>query len=140
MNGINVTVVETPVEVTTDGSGEIVVSLNPITFTIETATSGPQGGAGAQGVTGIQGAIGTQGTGGLQGIQGPAGVTQVIAYTHIQGVSSDVWTINHSLGFYPNVTVVDSAGTIVEGEINYLTTNALVLNFSAAFSGNAYLS
>lgn len=64
----------------------------------------------------------------------------VVAYHHIQSVSSAVWTVNHNLGWKPNVTVQDSAGTIVEGEITYTSSNSLTLTFTGAFSGNAYLS
>ena len=75
---------------------------------------------------------------------GTAGATEVVvpdlAYAHTQSVASATWTINHNLDFYPNVTVVDSAGTIVEGEIAYTSRNQIVLTFSAAFSGTAYLS
>lgn len=71
-------------------------------------------------------------------------VTQVvvpdIAYAHTQGTASATWTILHNLDFYPNVTVVDSAGTIVEGEITYTNRNQIVLTFAASFSGKAYLS
>lgn len=75
---------------------------------------------------------------------GTGGTTEVVvpdlAYAHTQGTSNSTWTINHNLDFYPNVTVVDSAGTIVEGEIAYTSRNQVVLTFSAAFSGKAYLS
>lgn len=76
------------------------------------------------------------------GTPGTAELTppQDLAYAHNQGTSSATWTINHNLDFYPNVTVVDSAGTIVEGEISYTSRNQIVLTFSAAFSGKAYLS
>jgi hypothetical protein len=40
----------------------------------------------------------------------------------------------------PNVTVQDSAGNIVEGEIAYTNTNSLTVSFASAFSGKAYLS
>ena len=63
-----------------------------------------------------------------------------VAYTHTQGVSSATWTINHNLGFYPNLTVQDSAGTIYEGEITYTNSDSLTVTFSSAFSGKAYLS
>ena len=63
-----------------------------------------------------------------------------VAFNHQQGIASNTWTIRHNLNFYPNVTVVDSAGTIVEGEITYTNRNSLVLTFQSAFSGNAYLS
>jgi hypothetical protein len=120
-----------------------------------------QGGArGAQGVQGVQGTTGSQGTGvSLQTVENliagaaldttddlPEGVTNKyftvgrVAYIHTQGVASDTWTINHNLGFYPNLTVVDSGGTIYEGEITYTNTVSLTVTFSAAFSGKAYLS
>lgn len=63
-----------------------------------------------------------------------------VAYRHAQGTSSAVWNIKHNLGFYPNVTVEDSAGTTVEGEIDYIDINNIRLTFSSAFSGYAYLS
>jgi hypothetical protein len=66
--------------------------------------------------------------------------TQVISYVHNQGTASATWTINHNLNFYPNVTIQDSGGTIVEGEIAYTTRNTIIATFSAAFSGKAYLS
>ena len=71
-------------------------------------------------------------------------VTEVVvpdlAYAHTQGTASATWTIVHNLDFFPNVTVVDSGGTIVEGEIAYTNRNQVVLTFSASFSGKAYLS
>jgi hypothetical protein len=63
-----------------------------------------------------------------------------VAYHHTQGTSSATWTINHNLGWYPNVTVQDSGGSIVEGEITYTSVNSLRITFTGAFSGNAYLS
>lgn len=62
------------------------------------------------------------------------------AYRHSQGVADNIWTINHNLKFHPNATVVDSAGTIVEGDIEYLDINTIRITFTAAFSGYAYLS
>ena len=66
--------------------------------------------------------------------------TSRVSYTHTQGVASATWTINHNLHFHPNVTVQDSAGNIVEGEIAYTNSDSLVVTFSTAFSGEAYLS
>lgn len=62
------------------------------------------------------------------------------SYIHVQNTPASTWTITHSLGFYPNVTVSDSAGTILEGQIEYPDVTTIVLTFSAAFSGKAYLS
>ena len=77
----------------------------------------------------------TAGTGG-----GGGGGTQVVAYHHKQQSSSAVWTITHNLNFYPNVTTMDSGGSIVEGELEHLSRNTLRVTFLAAFSGDAYLS
>jgi hypothetical protein len=61
-------------------------------------------------------------------------------HIHTQGTASTSWTITHALGGYPSVMVVDSAKTVVYGEINYLSTSQVVVNFSSAFSGFAYLT
>jgi len=61
-------------------------------------------------------------------------------HIHTQATPSTSWTINHTLGGYPAVSVVDSAKTVVYGEITYISTSQVVVNFSSAFSGNAYLT
>jgi hypothetical protein len=63
-----------------------------------------------------------------------------VAFTHTQQIPSASWTILHNLNFNPNVTVVDSAGTNVEGEVRYTNPNQLVVVFASAFTGYAYLS
>jgi hypothetical protein len=79
---------------------------------------------------------------GETGPQGPSGQVDpsLIAYAHTQNVASDTWSITHGLGFIPNITVVDSGGTVVEGSYNYPNANTVVLTFSSPFSGKAYLS
>ena len=67
-------------------------------------------------------------------------ISNRVAYTHHQGIASAVWHINHNLGFYPNVTVEDSAENVVEGDIAYTDFNNLTITFSASFGGIAYLS
>jgi len=61
-------------------------------------------------------------------------------YVFNQMVSSDLWTITHNLGRHPAVTVVDSAGGFVVGDITYTDTNTLQISFSAEFSGKVYLN
>jgi hypothetical protein len=73
---------------------------------------------------------------GPAGPPGPAGGT----YVHNQGVSAASWIVEHDLGYFPNVTVIDSGGTEVEGDIAHIDQNTVTLSFSAAFSGTAYLS
>jgi hypothetical protein len=61
-------------------------------------------------------------------------------YVHTQTSPSLNWTITHNLNKYPSVTIVDSAGTVVEGDIAYSNTNAVVVTFSSTFSGKAYFN
>ena len=71
---------------------------------------------------------------------GGGGDDQVLGYVFTQGTAATTWTINHPLPFPPNVTVVDSTGTQVEGDVVYIDADTLTVGFSAAFSGIAYLS
>ena len=61
-------------------------------------------------------------------------------FTYEQTTPSDTWTINHNLGKHPSVSVVDSSGDLVEGDCNYIDEYSLVLTFSGAFSGKAFLN
>jgi hypothetical protein len=65
---------------------------------------------------------------------------QELGYVHEQPSPASVWTISHGLGFTPNITVVDSSGTVVEGSYNYPNSDTVVATFSGSFSGKAYLS
>jgi hypothetical protein len=51
-----------------------------------------------------------------------------------------IWTINHNLNFYPNVTVFDSGNNIVETHISYNNANTAIIIMNSAISGIAYLS
>lgn len=73
------------------------------------------------------------------GVPGPRGGS-VAAYRHSQGVASAVWVIDHGMGFYPNVTVLDSTGREVVGFVQYPSADRVVLTFAAPFGGEAYLS
>lgn len=64
----------------------------------------------------------------------------ISTYIHDQGTSSIVWTIVHNLDKRPSATVVDTAGTVVSGEISYVSNNEIEINFNNAFSGKAYLN
>lgn len=61
-------------------------------------------------------------------------------YFHEQNIPAQVWTIEHNLGKYPSVNVLDSSGSEIIGDIQYLNSNTVQLNFSAAFSGTATLN
>jgi len=61
-------------------------------------------------------------------------------YLHIQSVPSARWEITHPLGFNPAVTVLDSTGRQVEGDVSYPDLDTVLVEFNAAFSGSAHLS
>lgn len=65
---------------------------------------------------------------------------KTVEYTHLQGSASNTWTINHNLGKYPSIMVVDSAGSVVIGDVSYVTINQIIVYFSGTFSGKAYLN
>jgi hypothetical protein len=115
---------------------------------ISIAAAGPQG---AQGPAGARGATGPAGAPGATGATGPAGapgadgiaaeeVAALVSYTHTQVTPSSTWTVTHNLQFYPNVTVFDSANSMIEGTVTHTDSNSLSITFSAAISGKAHLS
>lgn len=74
------------------------------------------------------------------GVLGPISAGSDKYYRHNQSTASSIWTIVHPLDKYPSVTIVDSAGDEVEGAINYVGLTTIVVSFSAAFSGSAFLN
>lgn len=61
-------------------------------------------------------------------------------FVFTQSSVSSTWNITHALGGNPSVTIVDSAGTVVTGNIVYNSTTSITLSFTAPFSGFAYLT
>ena len=134
------------------------VTIDEENVVIELGTSGPQGGRGTgilNGTTAPDNTIGIVGDFFLNttnmNLYGPKTESgwgtptdlvgsQELGYVHIQSVPASVWNITHGLGFTPNITVVDTAGTVVEGSYNYPNSSTVVLSFIGAFSGRAYLS
>lgn len=57
-----------------------------------------------------------------------------------QNVPSAVWYVEHNLGKYPSVSVVDSGNNVVIGDVSYVDDNNLKIQFSSAFSGKAYMN
>lgn len=70
------------------------------------------------------------------------GITDDRHHTHKQAQAAKVWTVAHNLGKRPAVTVVDSAGTVVIGEVDYIRTGvtALGANWLSKTSGGAALT
>lgn len=67
-------------------------------------------------------------------------VKEKSGFVYSQSTVSAVWNITHDLDVYPSVTVVDSGGNLVIGDVRYTGPNTLTIRFSAPFSGTAYLS
>jgi len=57
-----------------------------------------------------------------------------------QGVPATTWNIQHDLGKFPSITVIDTADTVVTGQYTYIDNNNVTLTFSAGFAGKAYLN
>jgi hypothetical protein len=112
-------VVVTPIPVNTVIVSPPVGSTSANTVVdVGAATTGPQGPAGPAGAAGASGGF----------------------FTFTQASPASTWTISHGLGYRPNISVVDSAGSQVEGNAVWTDINNLTITFSGAFSGVAYLS
>lgn len=146
---VNIVDINLTVSEPADNTVTVAQNTNSITTTqtvnnVSVASVGLQGPPGSTGATGPTGAAGSQGPQGPQGETGPQGPQGIAAshatYTHNQNTSSSTWTITHNLNCFPSVMVVDSAGSVVYGNIEYLDANSLRLTFVAAFGGKAYLN
>lgn len=104
-----------------DGAPVVEVLAETEIQTVEVGVSGPQGVRGFKGDEGEKGDVG--------------GV-----YLHVQSTPSALWVIEHGLGFKPNVTVIDSAGTQNVGTVTWPDDDTMTIQFLAGFSGEAYLS
>lgn len=65
---------------------------------------------------------------------------QTQRYVHTQTVASSTWNITHPLGGRPSVTVVDTAETVVIGDVAYNSDTSVTVSFTSPFSGYAYLT
>ena len=61
-------------------------------------------------------------------------------FVFTQGTPATTWNIQHNLGKFPSITVIDTGNTVVIGEYNYTSNTNVILTFSAAFAGKAYLN
>jgi hypothetical protein len=67
-----------------------------------------------------------------------ASAPMTFVYTQVSAATT--WDIVHNLGYYPNVTVVDSGNNSLETDVQYISATELKVLLSAATSGKAYLS
>lgn len=92
------------------------------------------------GVEGEPGPKGDPGEPGPAGPEGPAGPPGGASYIHDQIAVADQWVIEHNLGRYPSVTVVDSGDTVVFPDVHYDSANQVTIMFGSSTSGKVYLS
>ena len=61
-------------------------------------------------------------------------------FVFTQAVPSIEWTVQHNMDKFPSVSVVNNNNILMYGNTTYVDTNNLIINFSAGFSGKAYLN
>ena len=61
-------------------------------------------------------------------------------YVHDQAQPSSIWTINHPLNKKVSVTITDTAGTVVEGQVIINDNSQVIITFNNPFSGIAVLN
>ena len=61
------------------------------------------------------------------------------SYDYTQSTPSMMWDIVHNLNSFPSVTVLDSAGHQMHGDVRYISRNELTCSFTATFAGTAHL-
>lgn len=62
------------------------------------------------------------------------------SFEFTQATAASIWNIKHNMNKYPSVSIVDSGGNIIYGDVEYIDLNNCVCHFSAPFSGKAYLN
>jgi hypothetical protein len=68
------------------------------------------------------------------------GPGSAVSYTHVQSTPASVWSINHPLSFMPNISLVDTADDVIEGDVSYDSPSLITVTYSGATGGKAYLS
>lgn len=118
-----------PVVVAVDNSGNVVepavqyTDVNTVVLTFDVAVSGKAYLSGISGSNSFPDTIVTNGT-----------------YVFTQSVAATTWNIAHNLGEFPSVDVVDSTGTVITAQVQYVDNNNVTITFDVAVSGKAYLN
>lgn len=56
-------------------------------------------------------------------------------YVYEQTIASDIWTVEHNLGKFPAVEIIDSVGVIMIGIVEYIDNNNLSISFDYELTG-----
>lgn len=82
---------------------------------------------------------GPQGPTGPQGVPGSAD-GEVFRYVHTQGVAATSWVVNHNLGGYPSITLLDYLGEEFYANVNYPNANQAIVTLTVPDIGTANCS
>jgi hypothetical protein len=69
----------------------------------------------------------------------PPTVTGATDMTFTQSTPAYVWTITHALGRNPSVTTYDTNGAEMYGDVAFPSVGTVIITFSPAVAGTAYL-
>lgn len=58
-------------------------------------------------------------------------------FIHTQAIASISWTINHGLGKYPSVVIIDNFNNAMIADIQYTSINNVTITFAAPSTGKA---
>jgi hypothetical protein len=62
------------------------------------------------------------------------------SYQYYIPTADTIWTINHGLGFTPNILTTDLSGQEISGVVTLNNNSQTIIEFSPATAGYAYLS
>lgn len=120
-----------------------VIKDNSFNVTVQITESGPKGDKGDPGEKGDKGLSAYEiwlqaGNSGTE--QDFLDSLKASGFIHNQIASSKEWDIEHTLEKFPSVSVVDSGGNLVMGDVEYISKSRLKILFNYEFSGKAYLN
>jgi hypothetical protein len=64
----------------------------------------------------------------------------ITTFVYTQNTPAVTWTIQHNLNKFPSVSVVNINNVLMYGQVTYIDANNLIIEFSAGFSGKAYMN
>jgi hypothetical protein len=102
------------------------VQVSPNTF---------QGPKGDRGEKGERGDIGPRGPAGPSG-SGAGGLSLTIPFSN----PLLTWNVAHDLNCFPSITVIDTAGDLIEPDIKYVDENTVLVTFSAPTAGTVLIN
>jgi hypothetical protein len=121
--------------ITTDSAPSVAIEQSPSVF-IEQLSDGPQGVPGP--------GVPSGGTASQSLVKKTSSDYDTewksLSFNFTQSSPSSTWTINHNLGYKPNVDVYDSGSQQVQAEVSHSSVNQTVILFTVPTAGFARLT